>query len=191
MTHPQKLAIEPPPEARVRRCVTSETRRLLTESRPKARGASRARTASPGYCGSESADNDIYRQLVADVKARYKISIRKWHTRMAGVAYELQFQDGRIKRLIAAPRPRSPVSAAIFLHEVGHHAIGFHRYSQRCLEEYYVWQWALREMTARQIPIDDRVLRHYRRSMQHYIRLAQLHGHDIPREIGQCGFYSG
>jgi hypothetical protein len=132
-----------------------------------------------------------YRQLVDDLKGRYKISVRKWHTRMAGIAYELQFRDGRIKRLIAAPRPRSPVSAAIFLHEVGHHAIGFHRYSLRCLEEFYVWQWTFREMNARQIPIDERVLRHYRRSMQHYIRLARQHGHEVPREIGQCGFYCG
>jgi hypothetical protein len=189
MTLPRKSPIGPPSEAHVQRCLTTETRGLLEAPEQTSRPQTRARSSSPRR--TETATDDIYRQLVADLKARYKISIRKWHTRMAGVAYELQFQDGRIKRLIAAPRPRSPVSAAIFLHEVGHHAIGFHRYSLRCLEEFYVWQWTFREMTARQIPIDERVLRHYRRSMQHYTRLARQHGHEVPREIGQCGFYCG
>jgi len=123
--------------------------------------------------------------LVADLKARYKISIRKWRKHMSGVAYELKYRDGRIKRLITAPRPRSPVSASIFLHEVGHHAVGFHRYSPRCLEEYYVWQWALREMTARGISVDAAVLRHYRRSMHHYVRLAMKQGEHVPHELHQ------
>ena len=87
-----------------------------------------------------------YAELVRELKIRYKISIRQWRDHMAGQAYELTYHDGTIKRLIAAPRPRSPVSAAIFLHEVGHHAIGFRRYASRCLEEHYVWQWTFREM---------------------------------------------
>jgi hypothetical protein len=127
--------------------------------------------------------DDPYRSLVRELKSRYKISIRKWQPRMSGGAYELKYRDGRIKRLITAPRPRSPVSAAIFLHEVGHHAIGFHRYDLRCLEEYYVWQWAFREMKARHIPVDGRVLRHYQRSMAHYIRMAQIEGHAVPYEL--------
>src|SRR5579884_1804939 len=127
--------------------------------------------------------SDVYSEMVADLKARYKISIRKWRKHMSGVAYELKYRDGRIKRLITAPRPKSPVSASIFLHEVGHHAVGFHRYPQRCLEEYYVWQWALREMTARNIPVDGAVLRHYRRSMHHYVRMAMGRGEHVPGEL--------
>lgn len=111
--------------------------------------------------------------MIHELKSQYKVSIRKWRRHMSGVAYELLYPDGRIKRLITAPRPRSPVSAAIFLHEVGHHAIGFRRYSPRSLEEYYVWQWAFREMATRRIPITPAVLRHYHRSMHHYLRHGQ------------------
>ncbi len=132
-----------------------------------------------------------YAAMVRELKSCYKISIRKWRTDMSGVAYELTYRDGRIKRLISAPRPRSPVSAAIFLHEVGHHAIGFRRYSPRCLEEYYVWQWVFREMAAREIPVDARVLRHYRRSMYHYIRLARLHCHHVPHDLAHFGHWPG
>jgi len=118
----------------------------------------------------------VYDAMVEELKSKYHIAIRKWRKHMSGVAYELKFRDGRIKRLITAPRPRSPVSASIFLHEVGHHAVGFRRYKPRCLEEYYVWQWAFREMQARGIAIDERVVKHYRRSMYHYVRMAKRRG---------------
>jgi hypothetical protein len=132
-----------------------------------------------------------YADMVRELKTRYKISIRKWRNHMSGVAYELTYRDGRIKRLISAPRPRSPVSAAIFLHEVGHHAIGFRRYSPRCLEEYYVWQWVFREMAARDIAIDSRVQRHYRRSMYHYVRLARRHGQHVPHDLTHFAHWPG
>ena len=172
------------------RPVSTEARglRLLTEVvAPKRRGAGGVRVRG-------GAQAEIYAAMVSELKARYKISIRKWRKHMSGVAYELKYRDGRIKRWITAPRPRSPVSASIFLHEVGHHAVGFHRYSPRCLEEYYVWQWALREMTARGIPMDDAVLRHYRRSMYHYVRLARRqhgHGGHLPHEVVQFSHWPG
>jgi hypothetical protein len=140
----------------------------------------RSRLVGPDYAG-----------MVRELKTRYKISIRKWRTHMSGVAYELTYADGRIKRLISAPKPRSPVSAAIFLHEVGHHAIGFRRYSPRCLEEYYVWQWTFREMAARGIVLDPRVQRHYRRSMYHYIKLARKHGQHVPGELHGLAHWPG
>ena len=140
----------------------------------------RSRLVGPDYAG-----------MVRELKTRYKISIRKWRTHMSGVAYELTYADGRIKRLISAPKPRSAVSAAIFLHEVGHHAIGFRRYSPRCLEEYYVWQWTFREMAARGIALDPRVQRHYRRSMYHYIKLARKHGQHVPAELHSLAHWPG
>src|SRR4051812_23264985 len=99
-----------------------------------------------------------YIHMTRDVTRRYKISIRKWRSHMAGAAWELTYRDGRIKRVITSPRPRSPVSAAIFLHEVAHHAIGFKRYESRCLEEHYAWQWTFREMEGRGIPVTDGVM---------------------------------
>ena len=41
------------------------------------------------------------------------------------------------------------MSAAIFCHEIGHHAIGFTRYKPRCLEEYHAWAWSFAEMERR------------------------------------------
>jgi hypothetical protein len=164
--------------------VTTETRGL------RQLDSSRLRSA-PARPRTNRALPDCYFQLVEDLKSRYKISIRKWRSHMSGVAYELTYRDGRIKRLISAPRPRSPVSAAIFLHEVGHHAVGFRRYSPRCLEEYYVWQWTFREMLARNIPITPRVLRHYQRSMYHYTRLAQKHNHHLPGDLASFSHWPG
>lgn len=134
----------------------------------------------------------LYGQMVDELKARYKISIRKWRTHMSGVAYELKYPNGDIRRMITSPRPRSPVSASIFLHEVGHHAIGFRRYSPRCLEEYYVWQWAFREMVQRNIPITQPVMRHYKRSMYHYVRLARKRGiREIPPDLQDFSTWPG
>ncbi len=118
----------------------------------------------------------FYGAMVEHMKETHGISIRKWRKRMSGVAYELRYSNGDIKRMISSPRPRSAVSACIFLHEVGHHAIGFRKFRPRCLEEYHVWQWAFRQMRAWGIPVDARVTRHYRRSMYHYVRLAQNRG---------------
>jgi hypothetical protein len=129
--------------------------------------------------------------LVRELKHKYKIAIRKWRGHMSGIAYELTYRDGRIKRLIAAPRPRSPVSAAIFLHEVGHHAIGFRRYGSRCLEEHYVWQWTFREMEARGIVITHRVMRHFRRSMYHYVKRSQQRREVVPAELAHFGHWPG
>jgi len=132
-----------------------------------------------------------YVGMVREMKEKYKIAIRRWRPEMAGLAYELTYRDGRIKRLISAPRPRSPVSAAIFLHEVGHHAIGFRRYHVRCLEEHYVWQWTFREMYARGIPVTERVQRHFRRSMHHYVRRARRNGEHVPGELMHFGHWAG
>src|SRR5271170_3157943 len=115
----------------------------------------------------------FYDALVLRMKNEFGIAIRKWRRSMNGVAYELHYSNGEVKRMVAAPRPRSPVSACIFLHEVGHHAIGFKKFRPRCLEEYHVWQWAFEQMRNNDVPIDEHVKRHYRRSMQHYVRLAK------------------
>ncbi len=166
-----------------RRAVTRRTRRLRATIPEKSGPVNAHLGATPTVA--------TYVHLVRDLKSRYQITVRKWHRHMGGVAYELTYRDGRIKRLISAPRPRSPVSAAIFLHEVGHHAIGFKRYASRCLEEHYVWQWTFREMEARRIPITPRVMRHFRRSMYHYVKRAVRRGEHVPAELGHFGHWPG
>jgi len=132
-----------------------------------------------------------YVHMTRDLTRRYKISVRKWRRHMAGAAWELTYRDGRIRRVIAAPRPRSPVPAAIFLHEIDHHAIGFKRYKSRCLEEHYAWQWTFREMEAREIPVTLGVMKHYRRSMDHYVQRARRAGDRIPEELIQLARWPG
>ena len=61
------------------------------------------------------------------------VGVRKWRSSMSGVAWQVTYRDGTVARLIESPRPRGPVSAAIFLHEIGHHAIGLGRFRPRCL----------------------------------------------------------
>ncbi len=56
------------------------------------------------------------------------------------------YHDGSIINWIESPMPKTPISLAIFLHEVGHHVIGFDRYKRRCEEEYHAWKWSLDEM---------------------------------------------
>ena len=172
------------PKRRAHRPIKRRTRGLRNAADHESPLRNRVRRAAPIPEG-------IYLTMVSDLKELYKISIRRWRKHMSGVAYELTYQDGRIKRLISAPRPRSPVSACIFLHEVGHHAIGFRRYAPRCLEEYFVWQWVFREMANRSIPIDERVHKHYRRSMHHYVKLARRESHHIPHELHQFTHWPG
>lgn len=166
-------------------------------SRPTSRRTRRLRAAIPENRTLPRAalpplpPRDTYVQLVRELKHRYKIAIRKWHRHMSGLSYELTYRDGRIKRLISAPRPKSPVSAAIFLHEVGHHAIGFRRYHSRCLEEHYVWQWTFREMESRRIPITPAVMKHFRRSMYHYVKRAHRRAEHVPAELGHFGHWPG
>jgi hypothetical protein len=49
------------------------------------------------------------------------------------------------------------MSCAVFMHEVGHHAIGFASQRLRCMEEHLAWEWAIREMAARGLSVTDRV----------------------------------
>ena len=90
-----------------------------------------------------------YDALVRDMKTHWGIRVHRWRGRTSGCAWELRDRTGHVDRLIEAPYPRGPMSCAVFLHEVGHHAIGFNRYSPRCLEEYMAWEWSLKTMEDR------------------------------------------
>jgi hypothetical protein len=95
---------------------------------------------------------------------------------MTGCAWRVRFSDGRSINWIEAPRPKTPISLAIFLHEVGHHVIGFDRYRLRCEEEYHVWLWALGQMEDLGIPPTAAVLRRFDRSMHYAVAKAIRRG---------------
>ncbi|HWE02867.1 MAG TPA: hypothetical protein VG326_10705 [Tepidisphaeraceae bacterium] len=95
---------------------------------------------------------------------------------MSGSAWQVRHPNGRVIRWIEAPFPRGALSLAVFLHEVGHHVIGFERYKQRCEEEYHVWCWALDEMRRLGVKPNARVLDRFRRSMQFAVSKAMRRG---------------
>ncbi len=117
-----------------------------------------------------------YDAMVREELTRYGIRVRKWRTSMTGVAWEVKYHDGRETRLIEAPRPKGPMSAAIFLHEIGHHAIGFRTYSPRCLEEYQAWAWSLAEMERLGLNVTESVRARMHDSLHYAIAKANRRG---------------
>ena len=117
-----------------------------------------------------------YSQLVADVKKCYDVRVRKWRRSMSGCAWRVYYHDGRVINWIESPVPRTPISLAIFLHEVGHHVIGFDRYTKRCEEEYHAWAWAIRKMRDLGVEPDEKVSRRFQLSMQYAVDKAVRRG---------------
>lgn len=113
--------------------------------------------ARPVRSAGKGASAARYEAVARLMLSRYGVRVRKWRSGTSGVAWQLSYADGRVARLIEAPRPRGPISAAVFLHEIGHHAIGFGTYRPRCLEEYYAWRFALERMREHGLNITPRV----------------------------------
>jgi hypothetical protein len=120
--------------------------------------------------------NDRFAVLVRRVAVEHHIRVRRWRRDMTGCAWRVTLADGRTVNWIEAPVPRTPLSLAIFLHEVGHHAIGFDRYKRRCEEEYHAWAWALARMRQAGVEPDDRTLRRYELSMRYAVGKAVRRG---------------
>jgi hypothetical protein len=150
----------------------NEPRAPAAPARRPARGKRRSRV------------QDRYDALVVEMKRAHGITVRKWRRSSSGVAWELRYRDGRTARCIAAPYPRGPMSCAIFLHEVGHHAIGLGIHRPRCLEEYRAWQWALEQMRGRGFTITAAVERRVRQSLHYAVCKAQRRGlRALPPEL--------
>ena len=111
---------------------------------------------------------------------------------MSGAAWQVHYRDGTVTRLIEAPRPKGPMSAAIFLHEIGHHAIGFGVYRPRCLEEYHAWAWALREMERRGVNVTPNVRHRMHESLAYAIEKARRRGlRRLPAELAPFAEHPG
>ena len=117
-----------------------------------------------------------YSNIVEQMKQTHDVRVRKWRRAMSGCAWRVYYHDGRVINWIEAPVPRTPISLAIFLHEVGHHVIGFERYKRRCEEEYHVWVWAIRQMRELGIEPDAKVHRRFQLSMQYAVGKAMRRG---------------
>jgi len=117
-----------------------------------------------------------YSSIVESIKRHYDIRIHRWRKTMSGCAWRAYHCDGRVINWIECPVPRTPISLAIFLHEVGHHVIGFDRYKRRCEEEYHVWLWAIAQMRKLGIEPNARVHRRFQLSMQYAVGKALRRG---------------
>lgn len=117
-----------------------------------------------------------YSPIVELMKQRYDIRVRRWRKSMSGCAWRVYFHDGRVINWIESPVPKTPISLAIFLHEVGHHVIGFNTYKRRCEEELHAWKWAIEQMRELGVQPDARVLRRFDLSMRYAVDKAVRRG---------------
>ena len=68
--------------------------------------------------------------------------------------------------------------------DLGHHAIGLGVYRPRCLEEYHVWVWALREMRERGFNVTPAVEKRMHDSLKYAVRKARRRGlQSLPAEL--------
>jgi len=127
-----------------------------------------------------------YDQLVLDMKEAWGVKVHKWRSSTSGCAWELRDRNGGLTRMIESPYPRGPMSCVVFLHEIGHHAIGFGKHSPRCLEEYHAWQWAIREMKAHGFNVTPAVENRFQQAMRYALSKALRRGlKRVPSELLQ------
>jgi len=127
-----------------------------------------------------------YDDLVRQMKRAYGVRVRKWRQSTSGCAWVVRYDDGNESRLIEAPYPRGPVSCAVFLHEIGHHAIGWNTHRLRCVEEHAAWCWALDQMRSRDLNITPAVEKRVAESLRYAVRKARRRGlKSIPAELMQ------
>jgi hypothetical protein len=125
-----------------------------------------------------------YDDLVVEMKRRHGIRVVRWRSSTSGCAWQVSYKDGTVARLIESPYPRGPMSCAVFLHEVGHHAIGFSTYRPRCLEEYHAWRWSFETMIEMDFNVTEAVRRRRDQALLHGIRKAVRRGlKRLPAEL--------
>jgi hypothetical protein len=117
-----------------------------------------------------------YDALVRDMKRVHGVRVVRWRSSTSGCAWQVYYADGSTARLIESPYPRGPMSCAVFLHEIGHHAIGFGTYRPRCLEEYHAWRWSFEAMIAGGFNVTEAVRRRRDEALHHAIRKAVRRG---------------
>jgi len=137
---------------------------------PAAQPAARARA------DGKPTMRERYDAIVVEMKRTHDVRVRKWRGSSSGVAWEVHYRDGSVARIIEAPYPRGPMSCAIFLHEIGHHAIGFERYRPRCLEEYHAWRWAIQTMRERGFNVTPAVEKRMTESLRYAVQKARRRG---------------
>jgi len=177
--------ITPSPTIKPPAAFKAAARGKLAPSRTVHRDAPSTRFKEPTSPSTTPASMQAkYDAVVATMLAAHGVRVRKWRTSMSGVAWQVTYRDGSIKKLIESPRPKGPMSVAVFLHEIGHHAIGFNVYKPRCLEEYHAWAFSIQQMEAHGLNVTDAVRRRMARSLHYAVGKAARRGiKSIPVEL--------
>jgi len=155
---------------------------LTATAKPRALGV--VAESIKGRRARKPSKQEHYDAIVAQMLLKYNIKVRKWRKGMSGVATLIRYHDGRTANYLESPRPRTPMSMAIFLHEVGHHAIGLGIHKPRCLEEFLAWQFALAAMKDHEVQVTERVERRVKRSLEYAVGKAVRRGiKSVPPEM--------
>jgi len=165
--------------------------RPVTPTAAPAPAAGRAASAAgwsmvkpPKGVDHEKPSQRRYDAVVVEMLATYGLSVKRWRNSLSGVAVERTYRDGRVERTLESPYPTSPLRLAIFLHEVGHHAIGLGVHKPRCLEEYLAWRYAIDRMNEMGFPTQGSVARRFERSMRYAVSKSMRRGiQALPREV--------
>lgn len=153
-------------------------------TRERAKPKGKAPTKRKAGAGVKQSRRDRYDEVALEMLARHGVKVKRWRTSMSGIAWQMKLEGGEVLKLIESPKPRTPLSMSIFLHEVGHHAIGFDVYKPRCLEEYHAWKFALERMAEFGLEIDERVRTRVRDSLRYAVAKARRRGiRRLPEEL--------
>lgn len=190
---PRKAPKAAPAQAAMVQPSQAPAAKLATDPRPGPSKPTRAPTRPRGGAAvaprerprsKSQSMQDRYDRVTQEMLAAYGVRVRKWRTSMSGIAWEVRYRDGSVSRRIESPRPKGPMSAAIFLHEIGHHAIGFNTYKPRCLEEYHAWKFAIEQMQLHNLNVTESVHRRMRRSLEYAVAKARRRGlRQLPDEL--------
>ncbi len=150
--------------------------------RPRTRATVSA--AAPVVSSPPGSMQSRYDGLVDEMKRTHGIRVVKWRSSTSGCAWEVSYADGTTSKLIESPYPRGPMSCAVFMHEIGHHAIGLRTYRPRCLEEFHAWRWGLDEMNARDFNVTAAVLKRRDDALKYAVEKALRRGlRTLPVEL--------
>lgn len=163
---PDRASVSAPPRAEVEIPSLSRPPRAAHGS---AAATTRRRPAAGGMQGR-------YDDLVRSMKRDHGVRVVRWRSSTSGCAWQVHYADGTTARLIESPYPRGPMSCAVFLHEIGHHAIGFGTYRPRCLEEYHAWRWSFEAMIVGGFNVTEGVRRRRDEALHYAIRKAARRG---------------
>ncbi len=142
----------------------------------RSRGSIPPAAPTPPARGRGSRQQNRYDELVKSMKAEFGLRVVRWRSSTSGCAWQVFYKDGSVARLIESPYPRGPMSCAVFLHEVGHHAIGFKTYRPRCREEYHAWRWSFEKMLELDFNLTEAVRRRRDEALHYAVAKAARRG---------------